>query len=247
MAKYYILIILLFSQVSLIAQTGEDIIQKHWEAVGGKQNWENIQTMVVQNETTLHTAMQGLEKTITTKYQKRPNLYRYDSKQGTLYVSESSKRFNGKTLKSSRNHEKPKVHSGSISLSNFLIGNMLINYKEYDILYKGIEKINSIDYHVFIRNTKIASTEFYINTQTFLLDFFIEKLYTKELSEGLPKHEGDVYEVKSYYENYQEVKGVKIPFLCKTILEGDDKFSITEVKKIEINIPLEDSIFEFEE
>jgi len=74
---------------------------------------------------------------------------------------------------------------------------------------------------------------YYLDTDTYLE----LKLETKTFIRGAPQ------ESETYYGDYEQVGGMYFPFAIESGQKGDPERVVFTVEKVEINVPVEDSLF----
>jgi hypothetical protein len=111
----------------------------------------------------------------------------------------------------------------------------LVNYKEKGIAIAlaGKEKLNAKDvYHLKLTLKEGQVRELYLDARTFL-----------EVKEtGSFEEAGKKIDFVNIFKNYRPVQGILFPFLVES-KAGDEENQSTYLKKIEINVPIQDSAF----
>src|SRR6056297_487063 len=208
--------------------TAEKVYDMYFEAIGGKENLENIQDM--KQEAT--TSMGGMTLNIVT-YKKAPNKYKmemlmngnvmskqlYDGEKGSLTSPQGTQELQGEQL------EQMKYQA---------IMNQELKYDELGVksTLKGIEKVNGKDAY---------KVEVILPNETKFYDFFDTetglRLQTKTTAQT---PQGEFTQVQSFTD-YTEVDGIKFPFTIST--SGMQNLTM-EIQSIEINKGIEDSVFQ---
>jgi len=208
--------------------TAEKVYDMYFEAIGGKENLENIQDM--KQEAT--TSMGGMTLNIVT-YKKAPNKFKmemlmngnvmtkqlYDGEKGSVTSPQGTQELQGEQL------EQMKYQA---------IMNQELKYDELGVksTLKGIEKVNGKDAY---------KVEVILPNETKFYDFFDTetglRLQTKTTAQT---PQGEFTQVQSFTD-YTEVDGIKFPFTIST--SGMQNLTM-EIQSIEINKGIEDSVFQ---
>ena len=220
------------------AQTADEIINQCVRYTGGAAAWKKIQTLV--SEGTYNYG--GLEFPFKS-YSKRPYQYKYivpfkgkyfaqayDGKQGwkiDAFNGETKKtRLTGKAALAMANEADPELESP------------LINYKTkgHRAVLEGSDTVQGITCYKLKLTRKNGEEEtlFFSNQDYSLLK---KRAVSKnaELKNSL---------LDTYYSDYQEVHGVKIPFT--TLSRDNDQVILTiKIKKADVNVPVADAEFAF--
>lgn len=214
-----------FSQV----MPAEEILTKHLEAIGGKDNLLQVKTTYLKG--TVSTG--GLQGEFTS-YSEFPNLSSQDvdfkifkmstGTDGNIYWTKDQ---NGKI------RELEKIEKSFAWTENYF-GNFLYFFPdEYkrDLTYLGDEKDSLGQYYVVeIKPEGGEPRKLFINKDTYLLDKYQQKM--------------DIDVATTYLTDYREIQGIKIPFhSCTTTGKPryDTDVTITEVK---FNVAVDPSVFQ---
>jgi outer membrane lipoprotein-sorting protein len=112
-----------------------------------------------------------------------------------------------------------------------------VDYKQKGNTIEFIDKeeiLNTPAYKLKLTNKNGDVSFFYFDSSTALLLKW----------EGTRKIEGKDIPWESVFHNFREVNGLKYPFLIESDAPGTDQSQKITAEKIEVNIPLEDSLFE---
>lgn len=210
--------------------TGSDVVEKYLRGIGGRGKISSIKDMTSIYQTTAN----GLEIKLTV-IQKNPNkIYQeIDAnifKQKTIFDGKNGARLNGdvKTSISASEIELIKFNS---TYSNWL------NLSKLGVKTKitGIEQIKGKDcYKVDFSLKDGTSFSAYFDKETGLMTKQTTPLVTEQGS----------FTTELYFDNYDEVKGIKLPKTIKQVIAGQS-FTFNLVSR-EINKGVKDSVFEID-
>ncbi|MFC2103869.1 M16 family metallopeptidase [Bacteroidota bacterium] len=208
--------------------TAETVLESYFEALGGKENLEKIQDIITV-ATANNNGMEIKQKT----YKKAPNKYsRIVSMNGNIM---NKLAFNGeKGIMKNFHGEQEVVGEDLENLKVTATVYAELNYKEFsiDITLEAIEKISESDaYKLKLVNPAGQTTYDYFDVKSGL------KVQSKEIYVA---PQGEFTQMQNY-SDYQEVDGVKFPFLIKS--SGVQNMEL-KVDSILINTELSDSLFQ---
>jgi tetratricopeptide (TPR) repeat protein len=206
-----------------LAKTAEEVIERHLEAIGGRQNLEKIQTMVI-----TYSLLDSIDQdSLITRFFKSPHYIRQENTDTGISIATDGKRVwritagKWEELKDSNWVYVPDIYGDFIGYSEKGI--------TYDLL--GVEAIDRhIYYHLIKRHADGERRDYYFSAETGL--FRIER---RDFGVGK--------DIKSYWD-YRRHEGILIPHLFVVTLDAG--FGQTHggiLKEIEINVPLDDSLF----
>lgn len=207
--------------------TAETVIEKYIQAIGGKENLEKMQDITIESSTN----MNGMA--ITQKvYKKAPNKFAmvmsmngnvmmqqiFNGERGIMKGFQGEKKLEGEDL------ENLKAESAL---------NAELKYAKLGVklTLEAIEKIDGKDtYEVKLVNTTGKTTYNYYDIESGLL---------VQSKETVVVPQGEFTTIQSF-SNYQEVEGIKFPFLVK--VSGAQNMEL-KVESITINTNLSDDLF----
>ena len=206
-----------------LAKTADEVIERHLEAIGGRENLEKIKTMVI-----TYAGFESIDQeTLITRYYKFPHFIRQDIAATGVSIATDGK----KVWRISAG--KWEEQSGSSWAYVPDIYEDLIDYSTRGITYDllGVEAIDRhVYYHLLKSHADGEKRDYYFSAETGL--FRIER---RDFGAGRY--------IKSHWD-YRRHEGILIPHLFVVILEtGFGQTHGGIVKDIKINVPLEDSIF----
>lgn len=229
----FMLLLLMITGSLVQSQTLEDILKKHFAAIGQEKRI-TVNTMKVSGKM----ARGGIEVPII-EMAKRPDLFRVDV---TLMGSNISSTFNGKegwSINPSSGSTVP-LPFGDYDMKSMRyradIDGMLWNWKEkgYTVTLEGNEDMEGTScYKVKLVTKDSDSFTYYLDSDSYM----ILRTNSKMMFQG-NEIEGDYY-----YSNYMQVEGLTVPGKVDYKMNGQIVgTSITD--KVEINPELDKGLFE---
>jgi hypothetical protein len=258
--------ILLFASVCLMqAQTLDEIVSKHLEAMGGAKRLRAVQTMSMERVD----ADPAKKANTFTIFRKRGNKFRMETIDLAPNYSIKIRKVEGCDGKNSWSIFSPSV-SKAMPDTAFVDGppkitpadetckiiaemdSPLLDYKtkKGSLTLAGIQKVAGVDAYDLQLNhpfTQHVAAHFYVDKKSFLL--------VKVVRESGGSHTEDLYS------DYRKVDGIMVPFLWETRwwavrkdpaleekaasekIAGDEGYNKEVVKSAKFNIPLPDSLF----
>ncbi len=230
----FIILLNVFVNYPLEAQTLDEIIQKNIEARGGAENWSRVQTLKIEGTYTSFSA-----PTPFTIWRKRPDLYRFDSnrisKDLTIcYDGQkawwSNPLFGPKFAKPNR----ISTPDSMMVLRDKMFDSVFWDYQQkgHEIEFTGKEMVDGNEHFKLKVMLQDSTMEFwYIDCNTFLET----------------KMEGKTYDftrpvdLKAYFNDYRKVEGILLPYFVEQ--EFIERYRIFELENVEINQAIDDTIF----
>lgn len=211
------------SQEGEIATTAEEVMERHLEAIGGRERQLGLKTMVIE-----YTSLDSIDQEVAlTRYYKFPHFVRQDNHQsGTGTATDGLKVW-------SVTPRGWKELSGSAWAYVPDIYNDFVGFEERGISYTllGIEAVDrAIYYHLLKKYPDGEERDYY-----FLAGSGLFRIECRDFGMGKDR--------KSYWD-YRRHGGILIPHLF--IVTWDVGFGETHggiIKSIRVNVPLEDSFF----
>ncbi len=207
--------------------TAEKVIENYIAAIGGKENLENIQDITMVATTNMN-GMEIKQKT----YKKAPNKYAMImSMNGNVMMQQS---FNGERgIMKGFQGEKEIIGDDLGNLKIDAALNAELNYKDLgvQVTLEAIESVNESEaYKLKIVNPTGQTTFDYYDIKS---GFKVQSKQTTVAPQG-------EFTQMQNYSDYQEVDGVKFPFLVK--ISGVQNMEL-KVDSISINTDLSDDLF----
>jgi outer membrane lipoprotein-sorting protein len=210
--------------------TVDQIVAKHIQARGGMNKLAGIKTV----QATYSSEEDGKPVQLV-EFQKRPNKLRRNISFGgnTLVFA-----YDGQTAWQSAHGKGPSAAPADLALElkeEADIDGSLVGYKDKGSTLElvGKEKLNGKDaYNLRVTLKEGQVRNVYIDAGTFL-----EVKETGSFEQG-----GKKVDFVTVFKDYRPAQGILFPFRVEQ-KAGDEETQITYLKKIEINLPLADSLF----
>ena len=229
--KLSLFVILLLSGAILSAQTAEDVISKYLDAIGGKKTIAKIKTIVV--EGTMEIEGMGEAPMKTTTINGKGVKVEMDM-MGSMIVNCITDEggwainpFMGSTAPEDIPEEQYNTAKYQID-----VGGPFINYPDngFKIEVVGKEAIGDVK----AVRLKLTSPEEIVSEHFFDMD-------SGHLVRSI--EDGDMGENISTYSDFREVDGFVSPFAMEISAAGGQAYIYITVNKVELNTPLDESIF----
>lgn len=230
LAFVFVALMLVTGWQSLSAQTLQEILQKHMEALGGEKTLKAITSSVAEFEITVPGGITGTQKS----YFKYPNKLRsemdlkvmkglsvYDGKKGWVLDP------NGQV----RELAGQELEGVTTEVYFNLYAYLFPERAKGQVEYSGREEADGVNYHV-IQVTPEGATpvKLYINPETYLIDRSVGR--------------SDIVEVTTYYQDYKEHQGIKMATAFRSST-GDPTYDMTsKLMSVEFNPDLSEELFE---
>lgn len=207
--------------------TAETVLNKYIEAIGGKENLDKIQDITIISTT----SMNGMEIKQTI-YKKAPNNYSMImSMNGNVMMQQA---FNGERgIMKGFQGEQEIIGEDLENLKLDAALNAELKYKELgvEVTLEAIEPVEGKDaYKIKIVNPTGQTTFDYFNVESGL------KVQSKQ---KIVAPQGEFTQMQNY-SDYQEIEGVKYPFLVK--ISGVQNMEL-KIESVSINTDLSDDLF----
>ena len=211
--------------------SAKEILDKYVQALGGREANEKIQSRVMKGSAEI-TPM-GVKGT-TEIYSVAPD--KSYSKTVLSGIGEIIEAYDGKTawsmnpLQGSRDKTGTELLQTKLSSTFHRETNFEKLYPKMEV--KGVEKVGDKEAYVIVATpTGLEAQTFYFDKQTGLL---LREDMTVTTPEG-------VMPVKTFYDDYREVDGVKVPFKMRAVLpQFESIVTFTEVKN---GVKIDDALF----
>ena len=223
---------------SSLAQTADEVISGYVRYTGGETAWKKIQTLV--SEGTYNYG--GMEFPFKS-YSKRPDLYKYIVPFNGKYFAQAYDGKQGWKIDAFNNETQKTRLTGKAALAmaneaDVELESPFINYKAkgHKANLEGSDTVQGITCYKMQLTRKNGDAETY---------FFSNKDYSLVKKTALSKNaELKNSLLETFYSDYQELHGIKIPFT--TLSRDKDQTILTiKIKKAEVNTPVPDTEFAF--
>jgi hypothetical protein len=229
-SKFLLLAAFALSSFISRAQTADEIIDKYLIAIGGKEKWRQVKSMIIEGQI----EVQGVEIPFTQTAIRNVGV-RVDAEfQGQKIIDITTPKAGwsqnplaGKTTLQPLSEEELKD-----KLDELEIQDEFVDYKERGstVEYLGKDEEDGNEYH------KIKLTTKNEKETTYFFDLKTNLIYKEE---SVTKQQGQEMKVISKNLNYQTTDfGIKIPF------KSDMGMMVNVLKKVTINPTIDESIFQ---
>jgi hypothetical protein len=223
-----------FGFVTVKAQTADEVIAKHIEAIGGLANWKKVNSVVQTGTMTVQGT--NLDVIITTLNQKgsRQDINAMGMNNYIILTPAEGWRFfpiQGQQAPEAMTADDVKDGQDGLDVSG-----SLINYKEkgHSAEFLGKEDVDGTECFKIKLTQKGGKIEtYYVDPKTYLL--------VKSIS--IMKANGQEAEYITTYSNYQKLtEGISVPMSLSVPLGPGFNVDLT-LSKVEINKPVDEAIF----
>jgi hypothetical protein len=215
------------------AQTVDELVARHIEARGGLAKLKAIQTVRI--ERTVAATFNDIDVVI---YKKRPNFYRSEQKvEGSPNVTVRG--FSDNAWESANG--KISVREGAAPVEQREVDGdfdgFLVNYREkgHTVALEGRQRVGAVDAWKLKVTMKSGAVRYvYLDAATFLEDRHeatIEVAPNRRIATTIT------------FNDWRDVNGVKFPFAIDEERDAPGQTFLFYTKKIEVNIPVDDSMF----
>lgn len=233
---FLILLFVLLSSVTF-AQTADQIISNYFKNAGGKQNWENLQTV------TMHVKMvtNGMEMTGTI-YSKRPaklkSVVKFMDKTVISAYDGTDAWMKNPFAPDSSAQRVPEEMAQGMKQNSF--EPEFLNYakKGYTVKLTGSDTLNGKEVYEIRLTKKNGNIEYHYFDKESYLPVMMKATVASGPQKGT--------EAEVYFSDFRKVDGLTFPFFMESQSGGRTVQKI-EFSKIELNKPMEDSMFAFPE
>jgi hypothetical protein len=225
-----------FTVTSAKAQTADEIVNKHVEAIGGLDAWKKVTSMVQTGSISFN----GMEITVSVTVDNKKGMRRDITLMGmtgyTIVTPTAGWNFmpfqGGQTAPEPMTEEDLKEAQDGLDVHG-----SLIDYKSkgHSVELLGKEDVDGTECF------KIKLTQKGGKVETYFID---PKTYYIVKSVAIMKANGQEAEVTTTYSNYQKLpEGIFVPMLMGVPLGGPGMNADFTVTKVELNKPVDPSVF----
>jgi len=226
-----------FSLSTLHAQTADQVIEGYVKFIGGEKNWAKVKTIITSGEYNYGGAAFPFTATA-----KAPNLYKFIVPFNGKYYAQAFDGTKGWKIDAFKNETEPTLLTGKPALAmaneaDVELEDALINYmiKGHQATLEGTE---------LQENKECFKVNFTRKTGEIETYFFDVKNYSLIMKRAVSKNiELEASLLSTFYSDYRDVKGIKIPFKAISEANGQTILTIT-IEKVELNKPVADSEFQ---
>jgi len=222
---------ILLCTLPISAQSLQTLLAKHAEAMGGIEKWKAFTSHVI-----VEKSERGGKTYTSTLTMKMPNKFRIDFQTEGWNRIKSYDGNEGWIIQNDTLKEMPKGEDLEMAEEAEFQGELVMaQYRGHQMEYLGEVDLKGKKVHK-IKMTKSATDEqfYYLNPQTYLLEMISE--FSEDVSwEGV--------EFKTTFADYRFIDGLLFAF--KTNLYANDRLLREfETQEIQVNVPVEDWLFE---
>jgi hypothetical protein len=223
----------------LPAQKVDGVIKKYIAFIGGRMNWEKVMTLKTSGEYDY-----GGMKFPFTAYAKKPNLYKFVVPLEDKYYAQAFDGKQGWKIDSFKNETSPTLLTGKSALAMANEADVELEDAFIDYKRKGHQAIlegkDTIDGKNCIRVKFIRNNG---DVETYYFDERTAALVMKTVVSKNTEMQGTI--LNTWYSDYREVDGIKIPF--KSVNKSNDQVILDiTIEKVEVNAAISDREFQFE-
>lgn len=210
------------------AQTADEIIQKHLQAIGGAEAWKKVNTM--QMEGTMNVMGRDLVVKVVQVHMKGTRQDISVAGMNNYTLNTPSYGYNYWPVQGQTKPEPMTAEDVKESLDDLDLQGNFLDYaaKGHTIEYLGTEDIEGTECHKIKINRKNSGP------QTVYFDpssYYMVRVITKR------KSNGQEVEMKTDLSDYRDVNGVKVPFSVT------QAFGTLVMSSVKINEPVDESLF----
>ncbi len=226
--KYFVMLAFLGISTLVWAQDVDEIVSKHIEAHGGCEAWEKIQSMEVKARFTAFSEEDDFYavKTNDGKYYSKLQL-------GQFEVIEAFDACKGWTIDPWHDFTFPRdLNKNEVNVfkqkAEFFTPFYKYKEKGSTVRYKGTEKLDGMEMYVLeLTRADGKSETWYLNTDTYLEYKSVSPWV--DFSVGVP--------AESYFDDFQEVNGLVLPFFIERTFWQRDRITLIEEINFNVEVP----------
>ena len=234
----------IFTVASTSAQTVDELVAKHTEARGGYEKLKAINTLKITR--TVATPFTSVE---VVTYKKRPNLVRFEQtpKGQTAAIPRAVNPTGAWDVAQGKVVMRPDPIAVEGREIDGDFDGLLVDWKDkgHTVTFEGKEKVGTSDaYKLQVVTKSGVVRDVYLDAKTYLEAQIVGKVRLPQMD---PKTKEFRYnDTTLVFSDYREVEGVKFPFAVDEERTGGPitQSLATYTSRIEINVPMEDSLFE---
>ncbi|HEY6194812.1 MAG TPA: outer membrane lipoprotein-sorting protein [Candidatus Eisenbacteria bacterium] len=217
------------------AQTVDEILAKHYDAMGGLEKLKALNTMRITGSMSMG---QGTEAPIVVE-RKRPGKRRVEfTVQGMTGIQafDGEKAWSFMPFMGKKDPEVSSDEDNKNELDDADFDGGLVDWKAkgHTVELVGKESVDGADAYKLKLTKKSGKVEYhYLDAETYLL--------VKE--EGTVKRRGTEMEGEYTFSDYKDVQGYMLPFATEQGVKGMPQRQKMTISKIELNVPIDDSRF----
>jgi outer membrane lipoprotein-sorting protein len=243
MKKIYSLLILTLVTFQAFSQTADDVINKYFEVIGGKEKLATINSVKM-----IGKGKQGGMEFPLTSFQKAPNkmlqMISFQGKEIVVGAFDGAESWstNFMTMKP----EKAEAEDSQNAAQDMDFPDPFLNYasKGYSVSLDGEETVEGVACHKIKLTKKPIKVDGKEEENSSYYFFDKESSALIMNRSTMKKGQAKGMTIETYMSDYQEAGGIYFPFSVSQKANGQEMFGLV-MEKIEINTPIEDSKFSF--
>jgi hypothetical protein len=238
MKKGILLVVVMGLSLTALCQTADSIIARYVAFIGGEKHWKAITTIVSSG-----TYDYGGIKFPFTSYSKSPDLYKYVVPLKGKYFMQAYDGKIGWKVDGFKGEKKKTLLKGQqakemLNEADVNLEPVFVDFarKGYTASLEGKDTVSGKGcFKIRLDTGENPSATYFFDAET-------GALLKKVAQSTNPELNKDVVEI--YYSDYRRVNGIRLPF--KTISKsGVQTILVIQVKQVQVNVPLANSIFTF--
>lgn len=229
-----LLVATLFTAATAFAQTLDEVLQNHFQAIG-QQQVTNLKSITFTGKVIVQGGMIEIPMSMT---QKRPNMMKTES---TFQSQQFIEAYDGKigwSINPFAGQLEPQLMNEDQTRSTKLqadIDGALYNYAEkgFKAELQGTEDMEgSKVYKIVLTNELGEQFTYYIDADS----------YVMLKSKSKIKVQGNDMESETYFSNYKQVEGIAFPYSMETKMQGQTVSQIV-IEEVKLNPEIDNAIF----
>ena len=228
------LVVVLLSPLAAFTQTVDEVIAKNIQAHGGMEKLKSVQTLRTTGKFT-----QGSFRAAFLQENKRPDEVREEFVVQGLAQIQAYDGKAGWQISPFGGRKDPELMSQddvkSLQIDADIDGPM-VNYKE-----KG-HKAELVG-HDSVEGTDCFKVKLTLKNGDMRYYFLDADSFLEIKMENQTNIRGAVVFTENYYGDYEQVNGLYFPFAFESVQKGSQERAKFTVEKVELNVPLDDSLF----
>jgi hypothetical protein len=229
MKKILLLLVTFISIHFSHAQTADDVINKHIAAIGGKEAWAKLNSMIMTGNLKVQGTDIQMKFTVLNRKGLRQDITAMGMSGYTILTPTAGWQF--MPFQGQKQAEPMTADDIKEGQSDLDIEGNLINYKDkgHTVEYLGTDDVDGIDAYKIKETLKSGKVEtVYIDPKT----YYIMKVVSKQ------KANGREMDVTNEFSNYQKLpEGIVVPMGIKS------NFGDLAINKVEVNSVIDEAIF----
>lgn len=225
----------LICTLSISAQNADEIFEKYFEAIGGKDKIAAINSLYTEYSVDIMGMVGTMKSTVLNGKGMRQDIDIMGSIISTCYTDSAGWSMNPMT--GSYSAELMTEQQYKAGKDQIFVEGQLLNYAKNGASteYLGTETVKGVDAHkIKITQPDSTSALYYFDPETYLLIYSLQQA----------EMQGTMTDNKMTFSDYRDVDGYKIPFKLDMDMAGGMFTMAMTVTKAELNKEIDESIFD---